>query len=85
LRSKYHAPKVHITRRKANITENDKFLSKLVVFWSRRQGNFAALRDSHALRLTSKLVDLRAENANLHFASQNSFKLTHQLKKQEKG
>ena len=31
LRSKYHAPKVHITRRKANITANDKFLSKLVV------------------------------------------------------
>ena len=32
LRSKYHAPKVHITRRKANITETDKFLLKLVGF-----------------------------------------------------
>ena len=28
---------MHITRRKANITENDKFLSKLVVFWYGRQ------------------------------------------------
>ena len=33
--------------------------------WSRGQGNFALLRDSHALRLTSKLADLRAGNANL--------------------
>ena len=44
MRSKYHAPKVHITRRKANITENDKFLSKLVVFWCGRQDMKAKTR-----------------------------------------
>ena len=39
----------NITRRKANITENDKFLSKLVVFWRRE-------RDSNPRAIARKLI-----------------------------
>ena len=35
--------------------------------WSRWQGNYALLRDIHALRLASKLADLRAGYANLQY------------------
>ena len=86
--------------KKARADENDRQPSKIASqkakkkaleiafqsqFWSERQGNFAALRDTHAFRLTSELVDLHAGYANLHFALQNSFKSTHQLKNQERG
>ena len=43
-----------------------------------------SLRDTHAFRLASELAELRSGYANLNFAWQNNFELTHQTKKQEK-
>jgi len=46
LQSKYHAQKVHIIRRKANITENDRFQQESVVFclWATKKIFWAVFR-----------------------------------------
>ena len=41
MRSKYHTPKAHVARRQENITENDKFRQKLVVFLYKKSLSFS--------------------------------------------